>query len=908
MHRSKWRAGIAAVALSGVLATSLLVPVTAQAAESEITDAVFEWGLNAESGSAGYAPRTCNFLGAGVSGDNESSSIWQGKQEENGKVFVNPANSDVMWRQNDDNTSILKPNSNGELVPTTWDTKCQTRDGSRTNTSGKTSENIVRIVKGTGTVDPETNSAQIRWFGSFSVIYYSGMTYWSVVNPKLNVVNGEGVLTGRLSGYGTSMEDQSQWKRLRAREVTLATLKNVTVTDSGIKVTPEYKGVEVTPPLGGTQARTGANWGSWPQEFVDFQGETGQAAYWYSSGGSADSRKVPTEIGISYTTPNIVTHAVTVEGGKASQAQAAKGEKVTLTASVPEGKRFLEWRTETAGVSFANAKDANTSFMMPASAVTVTAVFEDKPAAVAHAIAVTGGTASAQTALAGETVTITAQVPENHHFLRWTSETPGVEPTAWTSPQTSFTMPDADVNLTATFGRNTAPTNRASASVTVEPHENLDPAARNVLTISGKDFVSDAARNGVYVVVSEEAMWKPGEYVRTQGLGEGEFIAAQWVTPEQLKANDGAFKIDVVLAANSMDRNKTYYAGTMAAHALALTERSIDRAEKLTFKAIDYDPNAIFAPDTVAATVQEKGDVAAEWSYSGATPARGWEVLITCVEQCSDPLYQSKQKNLSDPEARSETFSSVPNGVYTVSVRSAGWYGNEYKQTDWVVSDKLYIGVEKQADSNTEPGDSNAEPVAPVDKPSEPAAPAVPAETDDAGTEAPAADTNDAPADADNAPADNAPATVKPQLTLSQTELAVGDALDILAAGFIPGTEVTFEVHSDPLVIGTVKADAQGAASLAWKVPSTLPAGSHTVIATGLARSADGAEQKVSVSQEITIKAAASGATQAAPVTASGKQTLANTGAPDATLALLIGAGVLALGGALLTARRRTRS
>ncbi|MCD4549018.1 InlB B-repeat-containing protein [Schaalia sp. lx-260] len=986
--RGKWKGSIAAAALCGALATSFLIPMAAQASQQEIKDAVFQWGLNAESGSAGYAPNTCNFLGAGVAGDNESSSVWQGELRENGAAFVNTENQDVMWRQNEDNTSILKPNSSGELVPTTWDTKCQTRDGSKTNTSGKTSENIVRIVKGQGTVDPAANSAEIRWYGSFTVVYYSGMTYWSVVNPKLSVVNGEGTLKGRVSGYGTSMEDQSQWKGLRSREVTLATLKNVTVTENGIKVTPEYKGVEITPPNGATQVRSGANWGSWPQDFVDFQGETGQAPYWYSSGGAADARKIPQEIGITYSVATPASYAISVEGGTASLTQATAGTQVTLTAEVPQGKRFagwqginggatiadpsqptttftmpasdvtikavytdeitpsfevtvdggtaspsnakegtnislsatipqgkrfVEWSTETAGVSFANAKDANTSFTMPASAVSITATYEDDPALAAHPITVTGGTASPDTARAGQSVTITAQVPENHHFLRWTTETPDVTPTAWTSPTTTFTMPASAVQITATFAPNAAPTTRPKPSVTVEPHENLDPAAKNILTITGKDFVGDAARNGVYVVVGEERVWKPGEYIHTQGLGEGEFLASSWVTPEQLQAKDGAFTVKLTLGANSMDRSKTYYAGTMAAHALALTERSLDRAEKLTFNTISYDPNAIFAPDTVTGSLSNESDVRAEWTYSGQTPSHGWDVRIVCVEKCSDPLYQSKQKSINDPDARSATFTAVPHGVYTLSVRSAGWYGNDYKETEWVVSDKVYVGVDASTDSKPEPESPSVSPQ--PSQPAQPETPSVnpqPSQPEDSSATQPENSSTTQPEDSHTQPsspeAENTPATpafVQPRLTLARTEVAAGESLEIVVSGFMPGADVTFEAHSDPLTIGTITADAQGIARLTWKVPASFPAGEHTILATGLARGADGKEQMVTLSQKITVGAAEAkhnGEKKTTTSHVNSGQHLAVTGA--STLTILLGSGILVLAGGILTKRR----
>ena len=55
-----------------------------------------------------------------------------------------------------------------------------------------------------------------------------------------------------------------------------------------------------------------------------------------------------------------------------------QGATVTITADTPlSGKRFKGWTTTSTGVVFADDKAATTTFVMPANAVTVTAVFED---------------------------------------------------------------------------------------------------------------------------------------------------------------------------------------------------------------------------------------------------------------------------------------------------------------------------------------------------------------------------------------------------------------------------------------------------------------------------------------------------------------------------------------------------
>ena len=70
-------------------------------------------------------------------------------------------------------------------------------------------------------------------------------------------------------------------------------------------------------------------------------------------------------------------HAVTVEGGTADKDTAAPGELVTITANTPEaGYAFNQW-AQVDGVDFDNASAAETTFIMPAQDVTVTAVFRE---------------------------------------------------------------------------------------------------------------------------------------------------------------------------------------------------------------------------------------------------------------------------------------------------------------------------------------------------------------------------------------------------------------------------------------------------------------------------------------------------------------------------------------------------
>ncbi len=74
------------------------------------------------------------------------------------------------------------------------------------------------------------------------------------------------------------------------------------------------------------------------------------------------------------------TFAVTVVGGSTTDSPALEGATVTVVADAPApGMAFSAWTTDNAGVTFADADAPETTFVMPASAVTVTALFAAVP-------------------------------------------------------------------------------------------------------------------------------------------------------------------------------------------------------------------------------------------------------------------------------------------------------------------------------------------------------------------------------------------------------------------------------------------------------------------------------------------------------------------------------------------------
>jgi hypothetical protein len=261
-----------------------IVPSTAAALK--LDDAVLRWGINDESNNGAYAGG-CNYLSAGRSPDPGGSIVFT-------ENYYSAASGNV---------SIQKPDASGTYVPASWATKCLDRTGAPLSSSTSTpyGGNQFVITGGAGEVDRATGSATLRWTGDVTVAYYGGMTFWYLSDPVLTVVNGTGTLTASLSGFGTDMDNQTKWQPIAERTVTLGVLQNVQIGPEGFTATPDYRAVAVALPAGQTQqSRSGADWGAFPQDFVDFHTETGQAAYWFSSGGQADAAKVAAPITIGY--------------------------------------------------------------------------------------------------------------------------------------------------------------------------------------------------------------------------------------------------------------------------------------------------------------------------------------------------------------------------------------------------------------------------------------------------------------------------------------------------------------------------------------------------------------------------------------------------------------------------------
>lgn len=282
--------------------TTASTTATATATETDtgplvVDDAVFAWGLNDESNNKAFAPGTYNFLSAGEVPDPGQGGV---TMEPAGRWSTTGA---VAWRATAGETTIEKLQPGGGYATATFGGLSTGVDGTKlTSTSGPFSGHRVTIAGGTGTVDPSAGTARITWDGAFSVVYYSGYTFFSVSDPVLVVTPTSAQVRATLSGYAADRTDPTKWGAVAPQQVVLADLPRADVdltAEGGFTVAPAYTGVAYTGPSG-DQVGSPATRGAFPASFLAYMDKVGSAAFFYSSGGSADPHKIPKAMTFSY--------------------------------------------------------------------------------------------------------------------------------------------------------------------------------------------------------------------------------------------------------------------------------------------------------------------------------------------------------------------------------------------------------------------------------------------------------------------------------------------------------------------------------------------------------------------------------------------------------------------------------
>ena len=137
--------------------------------------------------------------------------------------------------------------------------------------------------------------------------------------------------------------------------------------------------------------------------------------------------------------------------------------------------------------------------------------------------------------------------------------------------------PEQELSVLVNFTASTPeePEEPSGPKVTVTPDADLDPTVENTLTITGTGFTGPSAANGAYVLFGESSVWSGGSPLP----GEG-WLVQGWVMPREIV--DGAFTTTLTIPANTLDPTKSYQVATSAAHGLSATDRTLDTFTPVT--------------------------------------------------------------------------------------------------------------------------------------------------------------------------------------------------------------------------------------------------------------------------------------------------------------------------------------
>lgn len=92
-------------------------------------------------------------------------------------------------------------------------------------------------------------------------------------------------------------------------------------------------------------------------------------------------------------------------------------------------------------------------------------------------------------------------------------------------------------------------------------------------------------------------------------------------------------------------------------------------------------------------------------------------------------------------------------------------------------------------------------------------------------------------------------------VTVSTPALVAGGSLTVTGSGWLPGSQVVLDLHSDPIRLGIATVAEDGGFSTSVTIPVSVAAGDHTLVISGLG--ADGEERTERLA--VTVAAAKAG-------------------------------------------------
>ena len=219
--------------------------------------------------------------------------------------------------------------------------------------------------------------------------------------------------------------------------------------------------------------------------------------------------------------------------------EAAKGDTVTATRREPEAnERFIDWTVKVNGVEqdpdtflTPDANDlAKVRFTMPAENVEIKANFEGNPTlnigdhVTANIDDNDASVPSGSTVPVDATVHLTAIAPEGQHFTGWTVKVGGEEQKAdtfLTTPdendptKVTFIMPDANVEVTATFAEDPIP---EPDPVGPSDTGNIQGAISAVVIGAAAGAIIYEAGTGIYRVINMPGIPMPSNRIELAEL------------------------------------------------------------------------------------------------------------------------------------------------------------------------------------------------------------------------------------------------------------------------------------------------------------------------------------------------------------------------------------------------------
>ena len=219
------------------------------------------------------------------------------------------------------------------------------------------------------------------------------------------------------------------------------------------------------------------------------------------------------------------------------------GETVHLTAIAPDGQHFTGWTVKVGGEeqkadTFLTTPDENdptkVTFTMPDKNVEVTANFASNPTlnptlrvgdhVTANIDDNDASVPSGSAVPVGETVHLTAIAPDGQHFTGWTVKVGGEEQKAdtfLTTPdendltKVTFTMPDANVEVTATFADDSIP---EPDPVGPSDTGNIQGAISAVVIGAAAGAIIYEAGTGIYRVINMPGIPMPSNRIELAEL------------------------------------------------------------------------------------------------------------------------------------------------------------------------------------------------------------------------------------------------------------------------------------------------------------------------------------------------------------------------------------------------------